>query len=111
MAYFAKIENDKVVEILAVPNDQEHRGQDFLADDLGLGGQWIQTSWSARIRKKFAAIGDNYDQKNDWFISPKPQPSFVFDETTWAWIPPIPMPSPGDWLWNEEQQAWIEYAR
>ena len=108
MAYFAKIENNTVTQILAVPNEEEHRGQEFLADDLGLGGQWVQTSWSARIRKKFAAIGDEYDPINDWFISTQPYPTWVFDETTWAWKPPVPQPNDGEWRWNEEKQQWIK---
>ena len=109
MAYFARIENDTVTEILAVPDEQEGRGAEFLADDLGLGGEWIQTSWSGRIRKKFAALGDHYDRINDWFISPKPQPSFVFDQSIWGWIPPVPMPPGGPWRWNEAEQRWVEY--
>jgi hypothetical protein len=71
MAHFAEIDNDnKVVRVLVVDNSQEHRGQEFLANDLGLGGTWIQTSYNANIRGKFAGIGDTYDEVNDVFVAP-----------------------------------------
>lgn len=69
MAHFAKIdENNKVVDVLVVDNSQEHRGQEFLAVDCGLGGTWIQTSYNNNFRGKFAGIGDTYDAVNDVFI-------------------------------------------
>jgi hypothetical protein len=71
MAHFAEINNDnKVIRVLVVADEQEHRGQDFLSNDLMLGGTWIQTSYTARIRGKFAGIGDTYDQVNDVFVQP-----------------------------------------
>jgi hypothetical protein len=70
MAHFAEINKDnKVVRVLVVDNSQEHRGQEFLADDLGLGGRWIQTSYNANFRGKYAAIGDTYDEVNDVFVT------------------------------------------
>jgi hypothetical protein len=69
MAHFAEIDSDnKVLRVLVVDNSQEHRGQEFLAEDLGLGGTWIQTSYNSNIRGKFAGIGDRYDEDKDEFI-------------------------------------------
>lgn len=71
MAHFARIENDNTVsQVVVVNNDMEYRGQEFLAIDLGLGGRWIQTSYNANFRGKFAAIGDTYDQLNNVFVAP-----------------------------------------
>lgn len=71
MAHFARIdENNKVVEVLVVDNSQEHRGQEFLAVDCGLGGTWIQTSYNANFRGRYAGIGDTYDAVNDVFVAP-----------------------------------------
>jgi len=71
MAHFAEIDKDGfVLRVLVVDDSQEHRGQEFLAKDLGLGGTWIQTSYNSNIRGKYAAIGDKYDKKKDEFISP-----------------------------------------
>jgi hypothetical protein len=73
MAHFAKINENNIVEIvLVVDNSEEHRGQEFLAEDLGLGGRWIQTSYNANFRGKYAGIGDIYDEDNDVFFSPQP---------------------------------------
>ena len=72
MAHFAEIDKDGIVlRVLVVDNSQEDRGQEFLAEDLGLGGTWVQTSYNANIRGKYAAVGDKYDKKKDEFISPK----------------------------------------
>jgi hypothetical protein len=71
MAHFAEINNNVVLRVLVVPNEQEHRGQEFLADDLGLGGTWIQTSYNSTIRGKFAGVGDTYDSVNDVFVAPE----------------------------------------
>jgi hypothetical protein len=69
MAHFAEIDSDnKVLRVLVVDNSQEHRGQEFLADDLGLGGTWIQTSYNANFGGKYAGIGDTWDGTN--FTSP-----------------------------------------
>lgn len=76
MAHFAELdETNKVIRVLVVSDEQEHRGQEFLADELGLGGTWIQTSYNAKIRGKFAGIGDTYDPQTDTFIAPPlPEP-------------------------------------
>lgn len=71
MAHFAQIdENNVVVQVLVVPDKEEHRGQDFLANDLKLGGRWIQTSYNSRYGKRFAGIGMTYDEVADDFIPP-----------------------------------------
>jgi len=71
MAHFAEIDNtNKVLRVLVVDNSQEHRGQEFLAEDCNLGGTWIQTSYNENIRGKFAGIGDIYDPINDVFVAP-----------------------------------------
>ena len=73
MAHFAEIDKDnKVIRVLLIPDEQENRGQTYLAKDLNMGGTWIQTSYNHRIRGKYAAIGDTYDKEKDEFISPKP---------------------------------------
>ena len=71
MAHFAEIDsNNKVLRVLVVDNSEEHRGQDFLANDLGLGGTWIQTSYNNNFGGKYAGIGDTWDGTN--FVAPAP---------------------------------------
>jgi hypothetical protein len=90
MAHFAEIdENNIVLQVLVVPDAEEHRGSDYLSNDLGLGGTWIQTSYNARIRKNYAGIGMTYDSTRDAFIPIKYYPSWVLNEETCLWEPPL----------------------
>jgi hypothetical protein len=107
MAHFARIENNTVIEVLVVANELEHRGADFLANDLGLGGTWIQTSYNGNIRKQYAGIGFIYDPVADVFIAPQPYPSWSLDES-FDWQPPTPRPEGIDWRWDEETLSWVE---
>lgn len=69
MAHFAEIDSNNIVlRVLHVPDEQEKRGADFLSKDLDLGGTWIQTSYNAKIRGKFAGVGDKFDKTKDVFI-------------------------------------------
>lgn len=108
MAHFAEINQDNIVtQVLVVPDEQEHRGHDYLAVDLGLGGTWIQTSYNSRIRKNYAGIGYTYDAERDAFIPPKPFDSWLLDEETCTWKAPKPYPQDGViYAWNEETQDW-----
>ena len=107
MAHFAEIDgNNKVLRVLVVSNDHEHRGQEFLAEDLGLGGTWIQTSYNSNIRKQFAGKDFVYDQIKDIFIRPQPFESWTLDENH-DWQPPTPRPD-GDFYWDEDTQTWQE---
>jgi hypothetical protein len=89
MAHFAKIENGIVTNIVVVDNEHEEYGEEYL-NSLGLEGKWIQTSYNANFRVKYAAIGDEYDEENDWFKPAQPNPSFTWDEETWSWVDPNP---------------------
>lgn len=118
MAHFARIENNIVTEILVVPDEQEHRGQDFLADDLQLGGTWIQTSYNTSggvhlfggtpLRKNYAGIGYTYDEARDAFIPPKPFESWLLNENTCLWDAPVPYPTEGGvHVWDENTLTWV----
>ena len=108
MAHFAELdENNIVTRVLVVSNDLEHRGADFLANDLELGGNWIQTSYNHNIRKQFAGIGYTYDPVADVFVAPQPFLSWSLDANH-DWQPPTPRPAEGVWIWNEETLSWDE---
>lgn len=69
MAHFAQInERNIVTNVVVVPDEQESRGHDFLSQDLGLGGTWLQTSYNNRIRGEYASIGGLYIKDADIFI-------------------------------------------
>ena len=87
MAHFAELDSNNIVtQVLVVPNHQEHRGQEYLANDLGLGGNWIRTSYNGNIRKNYAGIGFSYWPDLDAFVPPKCHDEAVLDEATALWI-------------------------
>jgi len=118
MAHFARLdENNKVISVEAVANEvitdadgneQEHLGIDFLTNLYG-GGWYKQTSYNDSIKKKFAGINYTYDAKKDAFIQPKPYPSWVLNEDTYDFDPPIPYPNNGTpHAWDEDTTSWVE---
>lgn len=140
MAHFAEIDaNNKVIRVLVVPDEQEHRGQDYLSNDLckyevvdgkivsfPMGGTWIQTSYNTRagkhikggtpLRKNYASIGFTYDPVRDAFIPPKKYQSWILDEETCLWNPPVPYPTtPPEtgkkYTWDESTISWIQVSR
>lgn len=108
MAHFAKVNSKNIVEqVLVVPDEQEHRGEEYL-NELGLEGRWVQTSYNANIRKKFAGIGDEYLEKEDSFRSPSPFSSWVWKAKSWTWEAPTPKPDDGnDYSWDEDSTSWV----
>ena len=107
MAHFAEIdENNTVVQVLVVPDNVEDRGQDYLANELGLGGTWVQTSYNHNIRKQFAGIGFKYDADADVFVAPKPFDSWTLDDNH-DWQAPVAKPDDEKlYTWNETKKKW-----
>ena len=121
MAHFAEIDAEgTVLRVLVVADAQEDRGQEFLADDLGLGGTWKKTSYNTvggvhsnggtPYRKNYAGIGFKYDNALDAFIPPKPYASWTLNEDTCLWEAPTPMPvEEGKFFtWDEDTTSWKE---
>ena len=77
MAHFADLNDDGyVLRVVVVANENivdengnesETVGVEFLRTVLG-GTRWIQTSYNANFRGKFASIGDYYDEERDEFV-------------------------------------------
>jgi hypothetical protein len=119
MAHFAKLnENNEVLFVYVVNNDvitingneSEQAGIEFLIELYG-HTLWKQTSYSGTIRKNYAGIGYTYDTVRDAFISPKPYNSWVLDEATCQWKPPVAYPTDDKrYDWDEETLSWIEVA-
>lgn len=107
MAHFAEIDkNDTVIRVVVVPDSEEIRGADFLASDLGLGGTWVQCSYSRRIRKQFPGVGYVYNSVADVFVAPQPFPSWMLDAGH-DWQSPSPRPKGRDWVWDEPSLSWF----
>jgi hypothetical protein len=115
MAHFAQLdENNIVKQVIVVNNNEllddagdesEQKGIDFCTDLLG--GRWVQTSYNGRLRKNFAGQEYFYDPIRDAFIAPSPFASWVLNEQTCHWEPPVPAPIDDNlYDWNEELQQW-----
>lgn len=79
MAHFALVDDTNTVrEVIVIGNENcgggdfpasEPIGQAFIAS-CGLTGTWLQTSYHANFRFKYAAIGDVYVAETDEFVAP-----------------------------------------
>jgi hypothetical protein len=67
----------------------------------------IHSSGGIPYRKNYAGIGYTYDEQRDAFIPQKPYASFILNEDTCLWEPPVPYPTDGEqYTWNEEDLQW-----
>jgi len=115
MAHFAQIDENNIVTQIIVVSDAEliDNGTESEAKGIAfcqslLNGNWKQTSYNGNICKNYAGIGYTYDAGRDAFIPPQPYPSWMIDEATCQWQPPVPMPTEGMYSWDEATQTWIE---
>lgn len=114
MAHYAQLDADNVVINVFVG-----RNEDEVVDGISDWEEYYQAkrcSYNTRggehifgntpFRKNYPAIGFTYDFDRDAFIPPKPFESWVLNEQTCLWEPPIPYPDDGIYNWNEESQSW-----
>ena len=111
MAHYAKVNNGIVEKVIVAEADFFNTFVDSSP------GAWIQTSYNTYgnqhpegrpLRGNYAGIGYTYDATNDVFYAPKPYASWTLNNTTWLWEAPIPMPTDGMYIWNEELGNWSE---
>ena len=88
MAYFAKLENNIVVEVIGVSNeicgeptlifpDTDSAGRAFIANTLKFAGTWAQTSYNANFRGCYAGIGYTFNPllgEYGEFVAPQSEP-------------------------------------
>ena len=112
MSHFAKVVDGKVVQVIVAE-------QEFFQTFVDTSpGTWLQTSYNTHggqhpegrpLRKNYAGVGYTYDSQLDAFISPKPYPSWVLNETTCLWSAPVAMPNDGkSYTWDEASTSWLE---
>lgn len=71
MSHFAEIDENNMVKRVLVGDNNDPVGDKGLSwFENNLGGKWVQTSYHANFRNKFAAIGDYYDPNKDIFYTP-----------------------------------------
>jgi hypothetical protein len=113
MAHYAKVVDGVVTQVIVAEPE-------FFQTFVDVSpGQWLQTSYNTYggvhklggtpLRKNYAGIGYTYDHNRDAFIPPKPFSSWILNEETCLWEAPIAKPSSNkDYMWDDQQQVWIE---
>ena len=116
MAHFAEIDSNNIVtRVLVVDDANAADGQNFLANTLGLGGIWVQTSYNTSggvhanggtpLNKNYANIGYSWDGTG--FAAPQPFASWTLDKETYLWTAPVAMPTDGKrYNWDEPTLSW-----
>ena len=106
MSHFAEVNEENVVtRVLVGDNSMPNEGYDWFVETFG--GRWIKTSYNNNIRKNFAGVGFTYNETLDAFIPPKPFESWILNEDTCLWDPPVSRPEGGQsYIWNEEDLVW-----
>lgn len=118
MAHWAEVdENNVVVRITIGNNNDIDEGYQWLMNNLG--GRWLKTSYNTvngvhqlggtPFRGNYAGIGFIYHQDIDAFMPPSPFASWIIDTNTYSWVPPIPKPDSGVWIWDEDTVSWKEF--
>ena len=118
MAHWAELDESNIVtRVLVGSNEDPDEGYQWLIDNLG--GTWVKTSYNTQggvhslggtpLRKNYAGIGYSYDKDRDAFIPPKPFDSWLLDEDTCLWNPPVAYPADGKmYTWDEDKTNWVE---
>lgn len=121
MGHFAKVVDGKVTQVIVA---EPEFFQTFVDSSPG---EWLQTSYNTRggvhynpetqapsadqskaLRKNYAGVGYSYDRQRDAFIPPQPFPSWLLDEQTCLWEPPVPYPVDGKrYTWDEATTSWV----
>lgn len=93
MAYFAKVENNIVTEVISISNsvcgeptlifpDTDSAGRAFIANTLKFHGTWLQTSYNNNFRGTYAGVGYTFDPalgEYGEFVAPPAPPTPPID--------------------------------
>ena len=80
MAHFVRVKDSVVQEAIVINNDVIGNAEGLEGEAIGIAfckslfgedTEWLQTSYSATFRGKYAAVGDYYDSNKDEFVSTK----------------------------------------
>lgn len=120
MSHWAQIDENSIVVRVTVGDNNDPEGDEGYSWLIkNLGGTWIKTSYNTYqgqhlfggipFRGNYASVGGKYYEDIDIFMPPSPYPSWIIDLETYSWIPPVPKPDSGRWIWDEETVSWKEY--
>jgi hypothetical protein len=119
MAHYTFLDENNVVTEVIVGKDEGEDGIDWEAHYGEFRGQVCKrtsfntiggqhTGGGIPFRKNYAGIGYAYDPDKDAFIPPKPYNSWLLNEESCLWVPPIAPPTDGKaYMWNEATTSWV----
>ena len=122
MAHYAFLDESNIVTDVIVGKNEGEEGADWEQHYGNFRGQTCKrTSYNTSggvhsgggtpYRKNYAGIGYSYDLARDAFIPPKPYPSWLLDEDSCQWEPPVPYPNDGELcIWDEAAGEWVVTA-
>ena len=120
MAHYAFLDSNSIVVEVIVGNDEADTSENWETHYGQIknltckrtsyntqGGQHL--NGGTPFRKNYAGIGYKYDSNKDAFIPPQPYNSWVLNNTTCLWEPPIDYPTDGnDYDWDENNNQWVQ---
>jgi hypothetical protein len=115
MAHYAFLDKNNIVTEV-IPGRNEWEVVDGISDWEKWYGDFRgqvckRTSYNGNYRKNYAGIGFYFDEERDAFIPPKPFNSWLLNEETCLWQPPVLMPQDGKkYAWDEATLSWLEIA-
>ena len=106
MAHYAFLDENNIVTEVIVGKDETDTSHNWEEYYGAIRNQICKrTSYNARIRGKYAGLGDYYDSVNDIFVAPKPFPSWIQEGSYWK--APVDMPTDDkQYYWDESSTSW-----
>ena len=117
MAFFCKIDENNIVKNIEVVDNSvattEEAGIAFLRELHGQQFNYKQmgtapfTSNGVEVTRNYGGVNFTYNASLDLFIEPQPFASWVLDELTGRYNPPVARPNDdNEYTWNEETTTW-----
>jgi hypothetical protein len=103
MKLLAEIDQANIVQRVLVVSDEQENPEEYMAK--GFGGKWIEVAQDGG--KMTANMGYLYRPDDKGFQPPRPFVSWSFNDDSWQWEAPVPMPADDDfYYWDEQDTAW-----
>jgi len=120
MAHYAFLDDNNIVTEVIVGIDEgvdgidweqhygEFRGQNCKRTSYNTHGG-IHKDGGTPYRGNYAGVGFIYDEMIDAFIHPQTYESWMLNNSTFSWEPPVPYPTgEAEYVWDEPSVSWIE---
>ncbi len=116
MAHYAYLDENNIVTQVIVGRDEDDLVEGVTDWEVYYGAircsyntyGGVHANGGTPFRKNYPGIGFTYDPDRDAFIPPKPFASWLLNEDTCLWEPPVPYPDDGNrYAWDEATVSWV----